>query len=65
LKNIHRHVEKFICKIKCSKINKLYQGYNIKKIYRFLINKQPLKYYRDEVINNFKKSNMLWTLTRT
>jgi transposase InsO family protein len=37
--------------------------YNTKKVHRSLNNKPPLKYYLDEVINNPKKSNMLWTLT--
>jgi len=37
--------------------------YNTKKLYRSLNNKPPLKYYLEEVINNPKKSNMLWTLT--
>jgi hypothetical protein len=32
-------------------------------VHRSLNNKPPLKYYLDEVINNSKKSNMLWMLT--
>ena len=38
--------------------------YNTKKVHRSLNNKPPLKYYLEEVINNSKKSNMLWTLTK-
>jgi hypothetical protein len=37
--------------------------YNTNKVHRYLNNKLSLKYYLDEVINNSKKSNMLWTLT--
>jgi len=37
--------------------------YNTKKVHRSWNNKPLLKYYLDEVINNSKKSNMLWRLT--
>jgi len=37
--------------------------YKTKKVHRSWNNKPPLKYYLEEVINNSKKSNMLWTLT--